>query len=188
MCSVTGVSYSIDFIRIVSCIAPPERLAYGLLKFVEEREDKTMKMITLIIALSVTVTSNFATGRAVAEVQVHDMTGPTYEACAAIPIEAVPEADVESADYGVGLLFREYDLDGDGRSEFMTATQFDAQGPTGAIQAKPLFYWIDLNADATYDQVWIDQGGEGRCEDMVLYQGPVQGHALLPLYTELAPR
>jgi hypothetical protein len=147
-----------------------------------------MKMITLIIALSVTVTSAFVTDRAVAEVQAHDMADPTYEACAAIPIEAVQEADIESADYGVGLLFREYDLDGDGRPEFMTATQFDAQGPTGAIQAKPLFYWIDLNADASYDQVWIDQGGEGRCDDIVLYQGPIQGRALLPLYTGLAPR
>ena len=142
-----------------------------------------MKTITLIIVLS-----TFVTDRAVAEVQATDMAGPTYEACAAIPIEAVEEADVESADYGVGLLFREYDLDGDGRPEFMTATQFDAQGPTGAIHAKPLFYWIDLNADAAYDQVWIDQGGQGRCDDIVLYQGPVQGRALLPLYTELAPR
>jgi hypothetical protein len=147
-----------------------------------------MKTITLIIALSVTVTSAFVSGRAIAEVQANDMTGPTYEACAAIPLEAVEDADVESADYGVGLIFREYDLDGDGRPEFMTATQFDAQGLTSAIQAKPLFYWIDLNADATYDQVWIDQGGQGRCDDIVLYQGPVQGRALLPLYTELAPR
>jgi hypothetical protein len=158
-----------------------------LLLSLEEREDQTMKTITLIIVLSVPVTA-FVTGRAVAEVQANDMASPTYEACAAIPIEAVEDADVESADYGVGLLFREYDLDGDGRPEFMTATQFDTQGSTGAIHAKPLFYWIDLNADAVYDQVWIDQGGQGRCDDIVLYQGPVQGRALLPLYTELAPR
>jgi hypothetical protein len=147
-----------------------------------------MNTITLIIVLSITVPATFVTDRAVAEVQINDMAGPTYEACAAIPIEAVEEADAESADYGVGLLFREYDLDGDGRPEFMTATQFDAQAPTGAIHAKPLFYWIDLNADAAYDQVWIDQGGQGRCDDIVLYQGPVQGRALLPLYTEVAPR
>src|SRR5688572_6499789 len=117
-----------------------------------------MKTITLIIVLSITVPSAFVTDRVVAEVQINDMAGPTYEACAAIPSEATEEADVESADYGVGLLFREYDLDGDGRPEFMTATQFDAQGPAGAIHVKPLFYWIDLNADAAYDQVWIDQG------------------------------
>jgi hypothetical protein len=147
-----------------------------------------MKTITRIIALSLIVSSAFVAGRALAQVHANDMAGPTYEACAAIPIEAVEDADVESADYGVGLLFREYDLDGDGRPEFMTATQFDAQGPTGAIHAKPLFYWIDLNADAAYDQVWIDQGGQGRCDDIVLYQGPIQGRALLPLYTELAPR
>ncbi len=147
-----------------------------------------MKTITLIIVLSLTVPSAFATDRAIAEWQTHDMPGQTYEACTAIPIEAVEDADIESADYGVGLLFREYDLNGDGRPEFMTATQFDAQGPTGAIHAKPLFYWIDLNADAVYDQVWIDQGGQGRCDDIVLYQGPVQGRALLPLYTELATR
>ena len=146
-----------------------------------------MKTIALIIALSVTVT-DLVTGRAVAEVPAKDMDGPIYEACTAISIEAVEDADVESADYGVGLLFREYDLDGDGRPEFMTATQFDAQGPTGAIHTKPLFYWIDLNADAVYDQVWIDQGGQGRCDEILLYQGPVQGRALLPLYTELVPR
>ncbi len=147
-----------------------------------------MKTIILIVVLSIAVTSAFVPGRAVAEVQANDMAGSTYEACGAIPIEAVEDADVEFADYGVGLIFREYDLDGDGRPEFMTATQFDAQGPTGSRHAKPLFYWIDLNADATYDQVWIDRGGQGRCDDIVLYQGPVQGRALLPLYTELAPR
>lgn len=147
-----------------------------------------MKTITLVIVLSITVTSAFLTDRAIAELQAHDMPGPTYEACAAMTIEAVEDAEREFADYGVGLLFREYDLDGNGRPEFMTATQVDTQGPAGAIQAKPLFYWIDLNADAAYDQVWIDQGGQGRCDDIVLYQGPVQGRALLPLYTELAPR
>jgi hypothetical protein len=144
-----------------------------------------MNKITLM-ALSVTLTV-FVTGRAVAQVQPNDLAGPRYEACAAIPPETAEEADIESADYGVGLLFREYDLDRDGRPEFMTATQFDAP-TTGSLQKKPLFYWIDLNADAAYDQVWIDQGGEGRCEDIVLYQGPVQGRALLPLYSELVPR
>lgn len=147
-----------------------------------------MKTITLIIALSATVTLSFVTGPVLAEVHATDMADTTYEACAAIPSELAEEADVESADYGVGLLFREYDLNGDGRPEFMTATQFDAQKATGTIHAKPLFYWIDLNADTIYDQVWIDRGGQGRCDDIVLYQGPVQGRMLLPLYTELAPR
>jgi hypothetical protein len=146
-----------------------------------------MKTITLIIALSVMLTSAFATETALAAAQVDDTTGSTHEACGTVPSEPVEEADVESADYGVGLVFREYDLDGDGRPEFMTATQFDAQGPTSGMQPMPLFYWIDLNSDATYDQVWIDRGGQGRCDDIVLYQGPVQGRALLPLYTELTP-
>ena len=147
-----------------------------------------MKTIILIIALSATLTLFLITVPVDAEVHAGNMAGMTYEACAAIPSELAEEADVESADYGVGLLFREYDLNGDGRPEFMTATQFDAQGATGTIHAKPLFYWIDLNADTIYDQVWIDRGGQGRCDDIVLYQGPVQGRTLLPLYTELAPR
>ena len=147
-----------------------------------------MRTITLIVILLATVPSPFPTDKASAELRGHDMANSTYEACATIPTEAVEDADIESADYGVGLVFREYDLDGDGRPEFMTATQFDVQGLSEAIQAKPLFYWIDLNADAAYDQVWIDQGGRGRCDDIVLYQGPVQGRALLPAYTELATR
>ena len=59
---------------------------------------------------------------------------------------------------------------------------------TGGIQIPPLFYWIDLNSDSKYDQVWIDRGGQGRCDDIALYEGPVQGRALLPFYTELATR
>jgi hypothetical protein len=145
-----------------------------------------MRTITLIVILLVTVPSPFVTNRAIAELQ--DMADSTYKACAAIPTEAVEDADIESADYGVGIVFREYDLDGDGRPEFMTATQFDVQGLSEAIQTKPLFYWIDLNADAAYDQVWIDQGGQGRCDDIVLYRGPVQGRALLPASAELATR
>lgn len=146
-----------------------------------------MKVLTIFLAFSTFVTVATASGVVGAE-QATDMSYRTYEACATIPSEPVEDAEVESADYGVGLVFREYDLDGDGRPEFMTATQFDAQGPTSSMQPKPLFYWIDLNSDATYDQVWIDQAGQGRCDDMVLYQGPVQGRALLPIYTELATR
>ena len=147
-----------------------------------------MKTFTLFIALSLPLPPTFVTAGASAGLLATDMADRSYDACAAIPSEPVEDPEVESADYGVGLVFREYDLDGDGRPEIMTATQLDAQGPTGAMRAKPLFYWIDLNADATYDQVWIDQGGQGRCDDMMLYQGPVEGKALLPLYTELAPR
>lgn len=147
-----------------------------------------MKTLTLLIALSLPLMPAFLAPSASAGLHATDMAVRSHEACAAIPSEPLEDPDVESADYGVGLVFREYDLDGDGRPDFMTATQVDVQGPTGALRPTPLFYWIDLNADATYDQVWIDQGGQGRCYDMMLYQGAVEGKALLPLYTELAPR
>jgi len=116
------------------------------------------------------------------------------QACAQMPVEPMEDADFEFADYGAGLVFREYDLDGDGHADFMTARQIDAMSQslpdtiTGGIQTPPLFYWIDLNSDSKYDQVWIDRGGQGRCDDIALYEGPVQGRALLPFYTELATR
>lgn len=119
---------------------------------------------------------------------------PSGQACAQMPVEPMRDADVEFADYGAGLVFREYDLDGDGHADFMTARQIDAMSQSlpatiaDGIPTPPLFYWIDLNSDSRYDQVWIDRGGQGRCDDIALYEGPVQGRALLPFTTELATR
>ena len=119
---------------------------------------------------------------------------PSGQACAQMPVEPIEDAYVELADYGAGLVFREYDLDGDGHADFMTARQIDAMSQSlpvtiaDGIQTPPLFYWVDLNSDSRYDQVWIDRGGQGRCDDIALYEGPVQGRALLPFTTELATR
>jgi hypothetical protein len=153
-----------------------------------------MHILTLTrIALWVVVM--FAvTDMANAELYLADTASQSGQACVQMPTEPMEEADSEFADYGAGLVFREYDLDGDGHPDFMTARQIDAMSQslpatiTDGIQTPPLFYWIDLNSDARYDQVWIDRGGQGKCDDIALYAGPVQGRALLPFYTELATR
>jgi hypothetical protein len=95
--------------------------------------------------------------------------------CVKLPVEPAMEADTESVDYSVGLVFREYDLDGDGHPDLMTGRQIDRMmtEPTssdGPAQIRPLFYWVDRDADAAYDEVWVDQGGRGRCDEIVLYQ------------------
>ncbi len=126
-----------------------------------------------------------------AETYLSDAASLPGQACAQIPVEPMGDADFEFADYGAGLVFRYYDLDGDGHADFMTARQIDTMSQslidtlTDGIRPPPLFYWIDLNSD---DQVWIVRGGRGRCDDIALYEGPVQGRALLPFYTELATR
>ena len=141
-----------------------------------------------------TVVMLVATNVANAELYLADTASQSGQACAQIPTEPTEEADSEFADYGAGLVFREYDLDGDGHPDFMTARQIDAMSQSlpattiDGIQPPPLFYWIDLNSDSRYDQVWIDRAGQGRCEDIALYEGPVQGRALLPFYTDLATR
>lgn len=91
---------------------------------------------------------------------------PAAENCLQIPREPLRDADREESDYSVGLVFSEFDLNGDGRLDFMTARQVGA--------SKPLFYWIDMNRDGTYDQMWIDRGGRGYCAEIVLYNSAPQ--------------
>jgi hypothetical protein len=144
----------------------------------------TRIMLWTIVMIAVTDVAN-------AELYLPNVGTQSGQACAQMPVEPMEEADVEFADYGAGLVFREYDLDGDGHPDFMTARQIDAMTQSlsaDGIQTHPLFYWIDLNSDARYDQVWIDRAGQGRCEDIALYEGPIQGRALLPFYTELSTR
>lgn len=149
----------------------------------------TLTRIALWIIVTIAVTDP-----ANAELYPPDAASQSGQACAQMPVEPMEDADFEFADYGAGLIFREYDLDGDGHPDFMTARQIDAMSQslpatiTDGIQTPPLFYWIDLNSDSRYDQVWIDRGGQGKCDDIALYAGPVQGGALLPFYTELATR
>lgn len=149
----------------------------------------TLTRIALWIIVTIAVTD-----LANAELYPTDAASQSGQACAQMPVEPMEDADFEFADYGAGLIFREYDLDGDGHPDFMTARQIDAMSQslpatiTDGIQTPPLFYWIDLNSDSRYDQVWIDRGGQGKCDDIALYAGPVQGGALLPFYTELATR
>ncbi|MGH7231356.1 MAG: hypothetical protein ACREJU_08355 [Nitrospiraceae bacterium] len=118
---------------------------------------------------------------------------PIISTCSNIPFEPLGDADQQSTDYAVGLLFREYDLDGDGRYDFMTARQIEkisqhvlSDNPT-AEETPPLFYWVDLDFNAGYDRVWIDQGGQGRCDDIVLYEGPSPGQADdMPMHSVMA--
>lgn len=145
-----------------------------------------MHMLTLIrITLSMS-TILVAIDRAHAELYATEVASQSGQACIQMPVEPTEDADVEFADYGAGLVFREYDLNGDGHADFMTARQIDAMSHslpdtiTAGIRTPPLFYWIDLNSDSRYDQVWIDRGGQGRCDDIALYEGPAQGRALLP--------
>ncbi|HKN85547.1 MAG TPA: hypothetical protein VJV04_01685 [Nitrospiraceae bacterium] len=153
-----------------------------------------MRTLTLIRMALWSVVTIAVTDMAHAELYLTDAAPQSGLACAQMPVEPMEDADSEFADYGAGLVFREYDLDGDGHADFMTARQIDAMSrslsdtSTDGIQSPPLFYWIDLNSDSRYDQVWIDRGGQGRCDDIALYEGPVQGRALLPFYTELATR
>lgn len=149
-----------------------------------------MKMRTLLRGVLSTVVMIAVGGGAIAGSEPPHAAYRSSEGCPQIPAEPVEEGEGQFSDYGVGLVFREYDLDGDGRPDFMTGRQIDALSQSlpdaqmSGSEVRPLFYWIDLNSDSTYDQVWIDRGGAGRCDDMALYEGPAQGRALLPIYAE----
>jgi hypothetical protein len=187
------VSYQIDFVRFsfLNVLMPP---GVGLALSQFNESEVTMHILAHTRIALWTVIMIAVTHAAHAETYSTDAVSQPGQACAQMPVEPMEDADFEFADYGAGLVFREYDLDGDGHADFMTARQIDAMSQslpntTGdSIQTPPLFYWIDLNSDSKYDQVWIDRGGQGRCDDIALYEGPVQGRALLPFYTELATR
>ena len=93
--------------------------------------------------------------------------------CSFLPREPVDDAERTATDYSVGLLFREYDLNGDGLVDFMTArhVEMTLAEESHAVDPRPMFYWVDVDGDDRYDQVWVDRGGQGRCDDIVLYEG-----------------
>jgi hypothetical protein len=65
-----------------------------------------------------------------------------------------------------GLMYRAYDLDGDGRIDHAQAHVVNNQSD---VQRFPLFYEIDDNGDHQPDRVMVDKLGTGKCEDIVLY-------------------
>ena len=97
------------------------------------------------------------------------MGAPVY-ACDAWPI--APGALIRVYEQPNGLIFREYDTNGDKKADYGTGTVIH-QGKEFPF---PLLYAVGQDdADDTTDQpfktstVYIDRGGHGACEDIVLY-------------------
>ena len=99
------------------------------------------------------------------------MHGAPVYACDAWPI--APGTLIRVYEEPNGLIFREYDTDSDGKADYGTAHRVRE----GQETPFPLFYGIGQDDPdsprrpfKTF-QIYIDQGGQGRCQDIVLYSG-----------------
>ena len=69
-----------------------------------------------------------------------------------------------------GLLAEFYDTNWDGRADIVTLSHTDLNLGIHWHHANPVFWVVDRNYDGKPDQVYVDRRGQGRCEDIVLYE------------------
>lgn len=121
----------------------------------------TLTRIALWIIVTIAVTDP-----ANAELYPPDAASQSGQACAQMPVEPMEDADFEFADYGAGLIFREYDLDGDGHPDFMTARQIDAMSNRFPLRLPTAFklrpYSIGSISIQTLDMIRSGSIGEGK--------------------------
>lgn len=104
------------------------------------------------------------------------VTGPGGRggvACGKLPAPASLPAPTIRSDAGAGLVFEEYDRNGDRLIDYAVVSvmvQADGSQDEYTIAPFPLFYIIDYNYDGYADVSLIDTVGKGRCDDIVLYQ------------------
>lgn len=87
-----------------------------------------------------------------------------------------PDRVIEST----GLLAETYDTNGDGKPDLMTMSHvqdtLDSNQATVKHSSKPVFYLVDHNLDGLPDAIYIDKVGQGRCQDIVLYEDLTRPH------------
>ncbi|HQR13656.1 MAG TPA: hypothetical protein PKW52_03695 [Nitrospira sp.] len=107
-----------------------------------------------------------------------------------LPSEPGEEFLIEQTfDSGVGLLFRDYSLRGNGHVDYRTARHMlgisldDPASQEPEVARHPLFYWFDPNQDGQWE-LWIDREEQGHLVDVTRYDWR-QGEDLLTLYPNL---
>ncbi len=99
----------------------------------------------------------------------------TGHADSSLPTEPGEEFLVaQSSDTILGLLFRDYSLQGNGRVDYRTARHIlgisydDPASGEPDVASFPLFYWYDANQDGQWE-MWVDREETGRLTDVVRY-------------------
>lgn len=87
---------------------------------------------------------------------------------------------VSQAVHPSGLWAERYDIDGDKRPDVVTLTPITGYVYNWNREDKPdlgvhhgehpVMYQIDLNKNGRADVVYVDKGGEGKCEDIQVYE------------------
>ena len=77
------------------------------------------------------------------------------------------------------MIFRRFDFTGDGKADVMTGHRILAdefkmeeyidQAEKGELknvlaESQPLFYWVDITGKDSWDRLYVDKEGTGRCE------------------------
>lgn len=80
-----------------------------------------------------------------------------------------------NSDYGVGnLIFELFDTNGDRVPDIAVYSPgiggYDENG--NLAHGKPLFYEVDINNDGAPDELYIDQFGDGNCNEIHSYGAP----------------
>ena len=108
------------------------------------------------------------------------------------PLPSEPGDDVlinQTYDAVVGLLFRDYSLQGNGHVDYRTARHIlsisydDPTSEEPDVAEFPLFYWYDADQNGQW-AMWVDREETGRQIDAVRYDWK-QGEDLLTLYQNL---
>ena len=80
----------------------------------------------------------------------------------------------QSYDTIIGLLFRDYSLQGNGQVDYRTARHImgisfdDPASEEPDVALHPLFYWYDANQDGQWE-MWVDRDEEGHLTNAMRY-------------------
>lgn len=98
------------------------------------------------------------------------------------PSEYDPREVKAYYDWRNDLFFREFDLGGTGRIDFMTARRTykvwlnDFGNPVVLTMANPLFYWVDVDGNGAFDsnrgEMWSDPEEDGLNGNETHYDSP----------------
>ncbi len=103
------------------------------------------------------------------------------------PSEYDPREVKAYYDWRNDLFFREFDLGGTGRIDFMTARRTyrvwlnDFGNPVVLTMANPLFYWVDLDGNGAFEshrgEMWSDPEEDGLNGNETPYDSPTSGNS-----------